>query len=95
MIKLSIYAVTYDLHKPEKDYSKLTSQLKSYSSYSHRFDSFWIIDTSKDIRKINEELKETIDGNDMLLITQLQNNWAGVNLFETTVDWLNNENRSF
>lgn len=95
MVNLSIYAVTYDLHSPGQDYDKLHEQLKSYSSYSKRFDSFWLIDSTKSASEIRDELIKVVDKNDKLFVIEVKKHWAGRKLADGMVNWLKHDDRTF
>lgn len=92
---MAVYAVTYDLITPGQDYEKLHEQLRSYRSYSKRFDSFWLIDADKTAAEIRDDLIKVVDENDTLFVIEVKKHWAGRKLAEGMVNWLKNDNRTF
>lgn len=92
---MSVYAVTYDLHKPTKDYEKLIEQLKLIQPCIHPFESFWIIDSNKKTNEIRDQLENYIDNNDSILVIRMYKNWSSFNLSQNNVDWLKSDNRTF
>lgn len=92
---MSVYAITYDLHKPNQDYETLHDTIKSLGVYSKRFDSFWILDTSLSAAEIRDKIKKVIDSNDVLLVIEVRKHWASFNLPQGAVDWLKSDNRTF
>ncbi|EHB5065580.1 TPA: hypothetical protein I0F65_RS10145 [Enterococcus faecalis] len=92
---MSVYAITYDLKKPNQDYDALNEKIKSLGAYSKRFDSFWLVDSSLSASEIRDKLKREIDSNDSLLVIETKNHWASFNLAEGACKWLKSESRTF
>jgi len=84
MIKL----VTYDLHKPEKDYAFLFKALKTYD-HIHPLGSVWFLKTGKNISEVMTHLKEHVDKDDSLIITGLDG-WSLRGLSKQEIQWLRN-----
>ena len=84
---MKVYQVNYDLRK-QRNYEPLYERLKSYGTYSHSLDSTWIIVTDQTARQIRDYLYAVMDGDDGLLVTRLQGEWASVGLRESTDQWL-------
>lgn len=80
------YAVTYDLNKPEQQYSDLIDALESYSAWWHNLTSFWLIATNDSHSDIRDDLKQHIDPNDELLVLKLSGAAAGYNIDDW--DWI-------
>jgi len=82
MLKL----VTYDLHKPQKDYTLLFKALKTYN-WAHPLGSVWFLKTNKSVSEIMEHLKQHTDADDRLIITTVTD-WHILRLDPAVVDWL-------
>ena len=82
MLKL----ITYDLHKPEKDYEELFKALKTYS-WAHPQGSVWFLKTSKSVSEIMKHLKTHIDSDDGLIITGVSD-WSVIGVGKNVIEWL-------
>lgn len=78
--------VTYDLHKPKKDYEKLFEALKTYD-WAHPLGSVWFLKTQKTASEIRDHLKQYIDGNDSLIVTSVDD-WSTLNIHRDVTVWL-------
>lgn len=88
--------ITYDLRKPGRDYSSLYEAIKANSiSWAHPVESVWLVDTTKGPGDIRDDLGKHIDTNDVLIVVQLRQNWASLNISTEIVEWLKNPNRSW
>lgn len=76
---MSVYNITYDLHRPGQDYARLFEALKSYGTYYHYMDSAWLVSTTSSAKQVRDHLKKHIDGNDTLFVARLTGEaaWAG------------------
>ncbi|MFC1697108.1 CRISPR-associated protein Cas2 [Nanoarchaeota archaeon] len=83
----NIKLITYDLIKPEKDYTKLVEAIKSYGSYAHALGSVWFIDSNKSTGEIRDYLQQFVDGNDKVIVTGV-NGWAISNISTKITSWL-------
>lgn len=81
------YLITYDLNKPGQDYSGLYAAIQGLGLYKHPLDSTWFVKTSKTGENIRDALKQKIDGNDKLFVTEVSG-WASFNLPDLA-KWLN------
>lgn len=89
---MSVFAVTYDLHKPGNNYSDLIETIKGFGSYSHRFDSFWLVSSDTlNAADIRDALKDKVDNNDSVLVLKCSGTWASYNLAQGGVDWIKNQ----
>lgn len=69
---MSVYLVTYDLTKPERDYEGLYEELKKFPKWWHYLESSWLIYTGSDnAQAICDRLKPHIDDDDNLLIIEV------------------------
>ena len=41
-----ILLITYDMHKPDRDYQGVIAKLKSFGSWAHDEESVWLVDTT-------------------------------------------------
>lgn len=81
------HLISYDLTSPGRDYEPVWAYLKT-SSHWHPLGSVWIIVTDKSARTVRDDLKKLIDGNDRVLVVQVDgDSWATTGLDEGT-DWM-------
>lgn len=87
---MKTYLICYDLNKEGQNYKKLIEEIKKMANgYWHHLDSTWIICTEANAKMICNQLKQFMDSNDELLvseITKLGSSWTGFN--KSGTDWL-------
>lgn len=84
-----LYAVTYDLNKPGKDYSSLWSALRQYEhTRDVALDSVWFISTPATAAQVYEHLRHFLDQSDRIYIFQLTRNHEGW-MEQSVWDWIN------
>ena len=74
---MSLYLISYDLKKPDRDYSGLYDAIKSFKTWWHYLESTWIIKSEKTPKEISNIIKSHIDENDRLIIIQVTNKFKG------------------
>ncbi|HTB94343.1 MAG TPA: CRISPR-associated endonuclease Cas2 [Candidatus Sulfotelmatobacter sp.] len=77
------YLICYDLDKPGQDYSDLISALKKLGAYRFQYSSWFLEKTQYTPLQIVNHLAQFVDGNDRLLVVEVQNNAAWRNLMIT------------
>jgi hypothetical protein len=81
--------INYDLVAPGRDYSKLSTYLKSFNGYSHALESLWLVRTTKSAVTVRDEIKQYVDANDKVLVLDVTNDaWATLHLSKSTNEWL-------
>ena len=65
-----VYVVSYDLSKPNRDYTALYTQLQNSQAWWHYLESTWLIDTSESATQLYNRLASTIDKDDSLLVIE-------------------------
>jgi len=83
---MSVLLITYDLNKPDKDYSGLYKKLKSYN-YTMLCESSYAIETNDTPDVVYENLRTCFDINDHLFILTIKSPWKGWGL-EKVKKWL-------
>jgi len=84
---MSILLVSYDLKKPDKDYSGLYQALKKASEWWHYLESCWLLKTNLTPQEWFERLQPHIDENDFILIIEIKRNYYGL-LPKKAWDWI-------
>ncbi|MDO3334182.1 hypothetical protein [Mycobacteroides abscessus] len=77
---MNMIMVSYDLNTPGQDYSDLNAKLKSYGTYWHHLDSFWLIGTNQTCVEVCDIVKSYLDKNDELLVMDVTGDaaaWVG------------------
>lgn len=77
---MSVYLITYDLNKKDKDYESLFEKIKEFSYFDtwwHYLDSTWIIKSNLSSLEISNKLQSVMDNNDFLLVIEVKNNYYG------------------
>lgn len=75
---MKFYAITYDLRHPSRKYDELYEGIKNLAgdgNWQHPMESFWVIAISdfstKDTASMYTALRQSIDENDSLFITRI------------------------
>ncbi len=81
--------IAYDLNSPGQDYKQLTEQLKSYTRWWHHLDSTWLINTTKSVTEVRDELKPYLDSGDELLVVEVHRSaYAWIGFRGRAGDWI-------
>ena len=86
---MTLYIISYDLSKPNRDYDGLYDTLKSFSSWWHYLESTWMISTTDTSDEVFEKLKPHIDEDDNLLIIEAGKKRSGW-LPKKAWEWIKN-----
>lgn len=76
---MNSFIISYDLNN-EKDYSKLITEIESYSNAAKINKSVWFINSQNESSEIRDNLVDYIDSDDSLFIAKLtgQAAWRNV-----------------
>ncbi|MFH0959800.1 MAG: CRISPR-associated protein Cas2 [Pseudomonadota bacterium] len=77
---MNIILVSYDLHRPGKDYEKLWEHLKSYA-WAKPLESLWLVKTTYSAEQIRDDVINYIDQNDSVFvadITRMTTAWKNI-----------------
>jgi len=85
-----ILLITYDLHKPDRDYADVTATIKEAGTYLHLEESVWLVETSDDPAVWRDRLKNTAS-EATYFVVRLRQNWAGWQLGKGVAGWLKND----
>ncbi len=85
---MSVYVVTYDLHKQGQNYACLTKKLKSYPVHWHAQGSVWFIETTQTAVQVRDGLTPCLDANDKLIVARLSGEAAWTGYGEDVSTWL-------
>lgn len=72
-----VFLITYDLNQPGQKYNELYESIKKCGAWAHYLDSTWLVDTSLTADGIYNQLKPTLDENDMILVIGLTRDYSG------------------
>lgn len=85
---MTTYTVAYDLVKT-KDYQSLWDELARL--HAHRTqDSYWLVNVSNTARELHDHLKNFLDEDDRLWVSELTLNHHFSNALKGTNDWIKN-----
>lgn len=87
---MAVVLVTYDLKQPGRNYEPVWEYLRSHT-YCKHLESVWLLETSKTVATIRDELRARVDANDKVLAAQMTGNWASLNF--GCAEWLNRSER--
>ena len=68
--------ISYDLYSPDQNYKELKQYFKSHNGYCEVNDSFYFIDSDKDVKTIRDEIKNILDKNGSFIVFEMVGNWA-------------------
>jgi len=83
-----VILVSYDLHKPVKDYEKLHVAIKNLGNWWHYLESVWLIETNSSASDIGKHLIQFIDKDDRLTAIRVSKDYDGW-LPTEAWNWLN------
>jgi hypothetical protein len=78
---MKAYAISYDLDRPGQNYTRLIARLQQHGA-KRILMSQWALKTTWSAIELRNDLQANggIDGNDRLVITEVNSNWASYNL---------------
>lgn len=87
---MASYVITYDLTKPNRNYSGLYTAIKGISgTWAHVAESSWIVvGNNLTTVGIRDELMKAIDNNDKLVVCKLTGEGAWIGLSKEQSTWL-------
>jgi hypothetical protein len=83
-----VYLISYDLHKPIKDYPDLYTTIQDLGDWAHALDSVWFVDTSLELLQVNDLILKTVDKDDNYFVLPVTKLPIG-HLSDTVLGWLN------
>ena len=90
---MAILVVSYDLKKPGKNYQSVWDYLNKFT-HCKALESFWILDTTKTVTTVRDEMKALVDTNDRVFVCRMvKNAWASHN--GVCGSWLNDSSRNW
>jgi hypothetical protein len=87
-----ILLITYDLHKPDRDYEGVIEKLKSFGSWAYDEESVWLVDTTLSPAQCCDSLN-SVTTDATYFVAQLRNNWAANIMDKDVVAWLKDPTR--
>ena len=85
-----LYHISYDLRKPNKDYTDLYKAIKELGAWCHVLDSTWYIDTAVNSSEIINKLRSVSDNNDAFVVTKAKAPGSWYGLSDEISTWLKN-----
>ena len=83
-----VYEISYDLHKPGRDYTSLYTAIKALGNWCHPLDSTWFVVSSLTTAEIRDRLGTYMDYSDSLIVAQMSGAAAWRGLSQQVTDWL-------
>lgn len=92
---MTVYSISYDLHEASQDYEDLYDAIESLGPSFHALESTWLVDVSgKSAGDIKKNLKDDMDADDSILITEIPSTgggrWAYAGISDNLGDWFDN-----
>lgn len=85
-----VLLITYDLHKPDRDYEDVIAVIKEAGTYAHLEESVWLVETSDDPAVWRDRLKNAAS-EATYFVVRLRQSWAAWQLSKSVADWLKND----
>ena len=90
---MAVILVTYDLKKPDHNYTPLYDYLKRFD-YCWGIESVWLLDTTLSTEAIRDGIKAHVDSaEDKIFVVRLQQDWASRKF--KCAGWLNDPGRNW
>jgi hypothetical protein len=84
--------ITYDLHKPERDYQAVFALIQRADSCVRVEESVWIVDTEDSPTVWRNQLK-AVTTEATFFVIRLRKSWAGFKLHPAVAVWLESDER--
>lgn len=89
---MAVILVTYDLKQPGRNYQPVYDYLKTHT-WCKGIESVWLLDTTKSVSTIRDEIGRIVDSNDIIFVVRLMREWASRHYY--CGDWLNSQDRNW
>ena len=86
-----VYIVDFELRKPTQRYKELVEKIKQYPSYASLGEYAYLVETNASAIEIRNNLKEYIDGNDMLFVGKISAPAAWKGCSDGVTQWINSK----
>lgn len=91
---MSVYLVTWDLNKERSGYAQARANLIArLGQYEHvkdpGLDSVWFVSTNWSASQVSADIRQYMDSNDRIIVTQLESGKHQGWLSENVWDWIN------
>ncbi|SDL67352.1 hypothetical protein SAMN04487898_12283 [Pedobacter sp. ok626] len=84
---MSVYLVTYDLNKKDKNYDGVITEIERSSAFCKPLKSTWLVSTTESAIGLHNRIWKHMDDNDYLLIIEVKANYYGW-LEKTHWEWI-------
>ncbi len=85
---MSLKVISYDLKSQNKDYTGLIASIKEEGAWWHYMESFWLLDSQKDVNELVNKFKGFLDPEDRLLIFDTNSREYNGWLPQSAYDWI-------
>jgi CRISPR-associated endonuclease Cas2 len=85
---MTTYTVSYDLIK-KKDYQSLWDELDRLGAHRTQ-ESYWLVNVNNTAKELSDHLKNFVDGDDRIWVSEITKNHHYSNAIKGTNDWLKN-----
>jgi len=85
--------ITYELTRPEEEYTSFYNSLKKLGEGKHYLQSTWLVSTEESPQQIKKVLEAYLNPDDKLFIANIDSNYAGT-LPKRAWRWLDKQNPS-
>lgn len=83
---MAYFAVSYDLND-EKDYKRLTDELKSLGAVKAQL-SYWLVELNSATADVKEHLADFVDDDDMLMVIRFTDRPRFTRAFKPAIEWI-------
>ena len=87
IMEIHCYIISYDLCKPERDYTSLFQAIKAYQYWGRLTESTWAVVSPYNSVEIRDDLLRYIDDNDRLIVIQSGKSAAWTKVMASN-DWV-------
>lgn len=84
---MASYLISYDLRKPDHDYSNLYAALSAYKAI-RGLQSVWLLDSNQPSVGVRDTLMSHMHKIDGLIVIEIGQNWGTHNVLNNAADWL-------
>lgn len=88
---MNTYLISYDLIRPDKNYTNLHAHLKSYGLWAKPLESVWLIKSSSGVEQLRNLIQTHMDANDKLIVVDVTSRAAAWNNLPADIGtWIKN-----
>lgn len=88
-----VHIITYDLHKPDRDYQDVKAAIESFGSACEVAESVWLVDTVSNVSAVRDALRDATVEEATIFVIRTSESWSSYAVNKPATEWLHDPGR--